>query len=230
MPDKELAPQTANGDEKALDPSKNVANEQPESNEAQPQRKMVSPEAFDKAVARLTAEKWDLKRTVKEREDEIQRLKTLAPSQTKSDSSVDQEFNHLLGDTEQQAAPDETQSDINARIDRLENAQRLQRAANQLQELHERFPEVDTDKVLGALQRDGKEEDAMELYFLAERGRIADQIRAHSDAESTAVDKKVADNSTEGPSRPMRKELYDEIEDDVEAFKAYRRSKVARTT
>lgn len=221
--EKEVAKVEA-GKEQALDQSKVASTVATETTEAQ--RKSVSAEAFDKAVARLTAEKWDLKRTVREREDEIRNLKTSASAQPSKGQNVDQQFDQLLGDdSKEKDSQGESQSDIDARIIALENRDRLQSAANQLQVLHERYPEVSADNVLAALERDGKDEDMLETYYLAERGRIADTVRAQVDAKEVAEQKEIDDKSTEGSSKPVRKEKYDEIEDDVEAIKAYRRDK-----
>lgn len=217
------APKVEAGKEQALDQSKVAPVAQPETTEAQ--RKSVSAEAFDKAVARLTAEKWDLKRTVREREDEIRNLKTSAPAQSSKGQNVDQQFDQMLGDNQEKAVQNEAQSDTDARIIALENRDRLQSAANQLQVLHERYPEVSADNVLAALERDGKDEDMLETYYLAERGRIADTIRAQQDAKEVKEQEEIDDKSTEGSSKPVRKEKYDEIEDDLEAIRAFRRDK-----
>lgn len=229
MPEVEKVTQDAAETKPTPDQSKVSGTPQQEPAPTQ-QTKTVSGEAFDRAVSRLTAEKWDLKRTLKEREDKIAQLESqLATRQVASKGTdVDQEFDEVLG--EKPVGATETQEDVDARIARLENAQRLQEAANELQILHDKYPEVDPDKVLEALQKDNKNLDALEVYYMAERGRIADTIRAQRDAASAEVDRQVAAGGTEGPSRPAtHTDTYDEIEDDVEAFKAWRRDKAARS-
>lgn len=230
MPDSEQkVTETAATNQPAPDQSKAPEKQQSETSQTQ-QSRSVSGDAFDKAVSRLTAEKWDLKRALKERDDKIAQLEAAAATRQAppAKDSADQEFKELLGDKQETQV--ESQSDVDARIARLENAQKLQDAANELQVLHEKYPEVDPDNVLAALQKDGRNLDSLELYYMAERGRIADTIRAQRDADSKAIDEEVAHNSTEGATVPAtHTDDYAEIADDVEAFRAFRRDKAARS-
>jgi hypothetical protein len=184
----------------------------------------VSAAAFRRAMARVTGEKWELKRQVEELQKQLQSSRPGAtnptPETARGKSAEDTEFDQLvrLGGTSDEASSndesvDKTVQELRTRVQQLEYETRLQRAANELQRLSELYPEVNPQTVIDAIARDGKDESFLEMYFKAERGNLADQIAAERIAREAEEQHQVNAGSTEGASKAATVDAQDYIHD-----------------